>query len=87
MATDVEEYRLACRTFRDVYPNHEKEFARRLGVSRYRVWKARNIAVVASQAFDALESRGLPLTKANFKMIRDETPKPSLDRIPKKPEE
>jgi len=71
-AVDVEELRLACRTLQKVLPKQQKQFARTIGVSGYTVWQARNVATTLCAAFDALESRGLPLTKENFRLLRDD---------------
>jgi hypothetical protein len=85
-AANVEEFRLACRTLENVVPKEEKEFARSIGVSGYEVWKARKIALVACRALDALEGRGLELTKENFRMIIDEGSKaPQKGRIDDSP--
>ena len=83
-AANVEEFRLACRTLESILPKQQKEFARSIGISGYCVWRARNIACVACRAFDLLESRGLELTKENFRMIRAEEKAAHSDTTQKK---
>jgi hypothetical protein len=68
-AGDVETFERACQAFRDLGRREQWKLAGRIGLPRYIVWNARNMATAVGSAFDVLKAHGLEPTRENFRLM------------------